>query len=70
MKDYVGSCFEIQVDGKARSMRDIKGVALEAGQLLKQKQPGSKVTVHDLRDGSFVLIDSAKIVEMDSARKR
>jgi hypothetical protein len=69
MKEYVGSCFEIQVDDKPRFMRDIKEVALEAGQLLKQRQPGNKVTVHDLRDGSVTVIDSAKIVKMDATRK-
>jgi hypothetical protein len=62
--------YEILVDGKPRSMRDAKETAIEAGRFLKHKQPQSEISVRDVRDGSVVVIDGAKIVELDAARKR
>jgi hypothetical protein len=68
----IGACFEIIVDGKRRSMRDLKETANEAGIYLKRKQPQSEVSVRDVRDNSSTVIDGEKIVAFDlaAARKR
>jgi hypothetical protein len=67
-----GAKFEIIVDGKPRSMRDLKETAIEAGKYLKQKQPQSEVSIRDIRDNSVTVIDGEKIVSLDlaAARKR
>jgi hypothetical protein len=51
MKTASGAQFEISVDGKPRSYRDTKEVAIEAADYLKQRQPHSEVTVKDLKTG-------------------
>ena len=58
----VAACFEIIVDGKPRSMRDLKEAAIEAGKYLKQKQPQSEVSIRDIRDNSSTMIDGGPIV--------
>ena len=62
----VGACFEIRVDGKTRSHRDRKEIAIEAGRYLKQMQPKSEITVRDLRDNTVTMIEGEKIVTSDS----
>jgi hypothetical protein len=62
----VGACFEIRVDGKTRSYRDRKEIAIEAGEYLKQMQPQSEIVVRDLRDNSVTVIEGEKIVALDS----
>jgi hypothetical protein len=68
----IGACFEIIVDGKLRSMRDLKEAAIEAGRYLKQKQPQSEISVRDVRDNSVTVIDGGKLVSLDfaAAKKR
>jgi hypothetical protein len=44
-----GAQFEISVDGKPRSLRDVSEVAFEAAQFLKGQNPKSDITVRDLR---------------------
>jgi FMN-dependent NADH-azoreductase len=68
----LGACFEIKVDGKGRTYRDLKETAIAAGKYLKQMQPQSEVSVRDLRDNSITVIDGATIVAFDlvAARKR
>ena len=46
-----GAQFEISIDGKPRSYRDRKAVAIEAAEYLKWKHPHSEVVVRDLRSG-------------------
>jgi electron transfer flavoprotein alpha/beta subunit len=46
-----GAQFEISVDGKPRSYRDRKAVAIEAAEHLKRKHPNSEVVVRDLASG-------------------
>ena len=46
----IGACFEIRVDGKTRSYRDRKEIAIESGEYLKQMQPQCEVIVRDVRD--------------------
>jgi len=47
-----GAQFEISVDGKPRSYRDRKAVAMEAAEYLKWKHPHSEVVVKDLASGT------------------
>jgi hypothetical protein len=61
----IGACFEIRVDGKTRSYRDRKEMAIEAGEYLKQMQPKSEVTVRDIRDNSITVIGGEKSVVVD-----
>ena len=48
--------FEIRVDGKVRSYRDLRDNAIEAADYLKRKAPSAKVEVRDTRDGSVTVI--------------
>jgi hypothetical protein len=48
-----GALFEILIDGKPRSYRDTKPVALEAAEYLKRRHPNSEVTVKDLQTGDL-----------------
>jgi hypothetical protein len=43
-----GANFQIIVDGKTRSYRDVRDTALEAGMFLKERQPQSEVVVRDM----------------------
>jgi hypothetical protein len=49
--DPKGAQFEISVDGKPRSYRDVKAFAIEAAMFLKECRPTQEVSVRDLRDG-------------------
>jgi hypothetical protein len=60
-----GACFEIRVDGKTRSHRDRKEIAVEAGEYLKQMHPQIEVTVRDVRDDSILVIEREKSVVVD-----
>jgi hypothetical protein len=44
-----GAQFEILVDGKTRSYRDRREVAIEAAQFLKSRSPHVDVAVRDVR---------------------
>ena len=66
----IGANFEIIVDGKPRSMRDLKEIAIEAGIYLKRKQPQSEVSVRDIRDNSSTVIDGENNVAVDLAAAR
>jgi hypothetical protein len=46
-----GAQFEISLDGKPRSYRDRKAVAMEAAEYLKSRHPNSEVVVKDLASG-------------------
>jgi hypothetical protein len=49
-----GPWFEIRVDGVVRSLRDVRETAVEAAHFLQQRNPGAKIVVTDLRDGSLI----------------
>jgi hypothetical protein len=49
--------FEISIDGKPRSHRDRKDIAIEAAEFLKRKFPNSVVAVKDLQSGELTAID-------------
>jgi hypothetical protein len=55
MKMPSGAHFEISVDGKPRSHRDTKAMAIEGAEYLKQRHPPSEVTVKDLTSGDVTL---------------
>ena len=61
----IGACFEIRVDGKTRSYRDRKEIAIESGEYLKQMQPQCEVIVRDVRDNSITVIERDKNVVLD-----
>jgi hypothetical protein len=46
--------WEIAVDGKPRSYRDEKLIAIEAAQYLKSKNPNVPVTMRDLTTGETI----------------
>jgi hypothetical protein len=52
-----GAHFEIKVDGVVRSYRDEHDTAIEAARFLRQRNPGAKIVVTDVRDGSNVPSD-------------
>ena len=51
-----GAQFEILVDGKPRSYRDIKAVAIASAEFLKSKNPPSEVAVKDLESGEVTVV--------------
>jgi hypothetical protein len=50
-KNLSGAIFEILVDGKPRSYRDIKQIAIESAEYLKSRNPNFEVAVKDLQSG-------------------
>ena len=50
-KNPPGAQFEITIDGKPRSYRDIKAVAIASAEFLKSRNPNSNIAVKDLRTG-------------------
>jgi FMN-dependent NADH-azoreductase len=71
-KQNLGACFEIKVDDKSRTYRDLKETAIEAGKYFKQAQPQSEVSIRDVRDNSVTVIDGELVVALNlvAARKR
>jgi hypothetical protein len=51
-----GAQFAVLVDGKTRSYRDTRDIALDAATYLKERHPNSEVAVRDLRDNSVALV--------------
>ena len=51
-----GAQFEILVDGKPRSYRDIKAVAIESAEFLKSRHPHSVVEVKALTSGEVTAV--------------
>ena len=51
-----GARYQIAVDGKPRSDRDDKAIAIEAAEYLKYQHPRAEVTVLDLETGDTVTI--------------
>ena len=49
MEKDTGAQFETLVDGKPRSYRDIKAVAIASAEFLKSRNPNSNIAVKDLR---------------------
>src|SRR6476660_5292217 len=55
-----GAQFEILVDGKPRSYRDIKAVAIETAEFFRSKNPNSDIAAKDLRMGEVALYQSGR----------
>lgn len=51
-----GARFEIAVDGKPRTHRDLKPIAIEAAVYLKTKSPNAEVTVRDVVTGEVIVV--------------
>jgi hypothetical protein len=56
MSKNTGARFEIAVDGKPRSYRDVKATAVEAATYLKTKHPHGDVTVRDIEGGEPIVV--------------
>ncbi len=54
VNDPQGAHFEIKVDGIVRTHRDVRETAIEAARFLQQRNPGAKIVITDLRDGSVI----------------
>jgi hypothetical protein len=52
----IGAQFEILIEGKSRSWRDDKAIAMEAGCYLKERNPTQEVAVRNWRDNSLTVI--------------
>jgi hypothetical protein len=48
MKKDTGARWEITIDGKPRSWRDDKAIAIGSAEYAKEKNPTAEVTVRDL----------------------
>jgi hypothetical protein len=51
-----GAQFEISIDGKPRSHRDRREVAIEAAEFLKRKFPNCDIVVKDLQSGEVTAV--------------
>jgi hypothetical protein len=67
-----GAQFEIRVDGKPRSWRDVQETALEAARYLKDENSHSGVAIRDARNGTTVsvVMGSTKVIDMRSAPEK
>jgi hypothetical protein len=54
VNDPRGAHFEIKVDGIVRTHRDVRDTAIEAARFLQQRNPGARIVITDLRDGSVI----------------
>jgi FMN-dependent NADH-azoreductase len=69
-KADLGAGFDILVDGKLRTYRDVRQTAIEAGIVFKRERPQSEVTVRDVRDNSVTTIDGEFIAAFEVSRNR
>ena len=51
-----GAQFEISIDGKTRSHRERREVAIEAAEFLKRKFPNCDIVVKDLQSGEVTAV--------------
>jgi hypothetical protein len=51
-----GAQFEISIDGKPRSDRERREVAIEAAEFLKRKFPNCDIVVKDLQSGEVTAV--------------
>jgi len=51
-----GAQFEIRIDGTPRTYRDLKNIAIESAEFLKERNPHSVVEVIDLQNGAVIAI--------------
>jgi hypothetical protein len=54
VNDPRGAHFEISVDGTPRTHRDERDTAIEAARFLQQRNPGAKIAITGLQDGSAI----------------
>jgi hypothetical protein len=56
MKKYIGARFEITVDGKPRTCRDLGDMAIETAYYIKAKNPNVEITIRNLETGETTVI--------------
>jgi hypothetical protein len=61
-----GAQFEILVDGKPRSYRDIKAVAIASAEFLRSRNLRSEVAVKDLQTGEVTVVAKAWAAYQDN----
>jgi hypothetical protein len=49
-----GARYELRIDGTPRTLRDDKDIAIKAAHFPMTHNPGAKITVTDLADGSDI----------------
>jgi hypothetical protein len=59
----MGSGFDIVVDGKPRTYRDVRQTAIEAGIVFKRERPQSEVAVRDVRDNSVTVLPGGHMTQ-------
>jgi hypothetical protein len=57
MKKYIGARFEITVDGKPRTYRDLGDMAIETAYYIKSKNPNAEITIRNLETGETTVIN-------------
>ena len=70
---YAGAQFDILIDGRTRSWRDVLEVALDGARYLKELNPGSEVAVRDTRNETKITIHQPSNLEAktwQSSQKR
>jgi hypothetical protein len=56
MKKYIGVRWEITVDGKPRTYRNLGDVAIETAYYLKAKNPNVQITIRNLETGEKTVV--------------
>lgn len=56
MSKNTGARYEIAVDGRAVSYRDVKATAIEAATYLKTKSPHVEITVRDVERSETIVV--------------
>jgi hypothetical protein len=57
VKQNTGANYEITVDDKPRTYRDVIAVAIESAQYLKRQNPNAAITLRDLQSGTVTVIE-------------
>jgi len=55
-EEQIGANFEIAIDGVPRSYRFNRQIAIDSARFLTTKNPGSEVTVRDLKTGEVTVV--------------
>lgn len=61
--------FDVDVDSVVRTYHHDRDTAFEAARFLQVRNPGAKITVTDLRDGSPILIARPEAVQPRRVRQ-
>jgi hypothetical protein len=70
MAHNTGASWEIVIDGRARSWRDDRDIAREAGRYLKAKNSKSDVSVRNIVTGEVLALGDASVNWADGKTRR